>query len=608
MKIKVLSLGGSLNKKLWSISTTVRNPYRILEFARIIKQFEGCKWDEENQIKYQIELIRNRIYGYGNPQFINSLDPNLKKNFNDPDYELSYKEAEKILLFKNYKDPSMRGRQSINPLKKMGLVYVDNKGTLILTELMDYLESNEFDLSNFFFKSFLKWQYPNPLSKTCSDEEIFNIIPFICTLHLIRRVNELCVIGEKKPKGISKLEFSIFVMSLINYKEINKKADDLMDFRRSLYEKETYNDKRNYVSSYMKTYLKEFTNLKHMKDYSDNTIRYFRLTKYIMIRGGGYYIDLEPRREIELSQLLRKYSGEAKKISESSYTDYISNINKPELPWKSKSNLSKILAKINEEIRECSDELAIPLKEFNIKGNAEELEIIVDEARDYRFELQNKIAKNKLQNIDYISELIKDLENISNSEMSPSIQLEYLCNKAMVVINDAVSISPNYPKGDDNKPTYTAPANVPDIECFYNSFNTIVEVTMLKNRQQWYNEGQPVMRHLRNFEDKYKKESYCIFIAPYLHQDTLSTFWISVKYEYKGIPQRIVPITINQFIDLLKFIIDLKEKKLSINHKTYRLLLDNIINCKDSVNDYSKWSNNIKNIFDEWKKEIVNEA
>lgn len=33
--------------------------------------------------------------------------------------------------------------------------------------------------------------------------------------------------------------------------------------------------------------------------------------------------------------------------------------------------------------------------------------------------------------------------------------------------------------GDDNEPTFTAPANKPDIECFYQSFNSICEVTML---------------------------------------------------------------------------------------------------------------------------------
>jgi hypothetical protein len=128
-------------------------------------------------------------------------------------------------------------------------------------------------------------------------------------------------------------------------------------------------------------------------------------------------------------------------------------------------------------------------------------------------------------------------------------------------LNDALKIQPNYPVGDDNEPTFTAPAGMPDIECFYNKFNAICEVTMLTSRDQWYNEGQPVMRHLRDFEKKNEnKDSYCLFIAPALHRDTLNTFWFSVKYEYEGRAQKIIPLTIENFINLIKVLINLKEQ------------------------------------------------
>ena len=42
------------------------------------------------------------------------------------------------------------------------------------------------------------------------------------------------------------------------------------------------------------------------------------------------------------------------------------------------------------------------------------------------------------------------------------------------------------------------------------------------------------MRHLRDFENTFNKDSYCLFIAPKIHIDTLNTFWFSVKYEYQG--------------------------------------------------------------------------
>ena len=47
-------------------------------------------------------------------------------------------------------------------------------------------------------------------------------------------------------------------------------------------------------------------------DYGDNAIRYFRITGYIQIRGGGFWIDLEPRRLVEINSLLSGDNARAK--------------------------------------------------------------------------------------------------------------------------------------------------------------------------------------------------------------------------------------------------------------------------------------------------------
>jgi hypothetical protein len=42
---------------------------------------------------------------------------------------------------------------------------------------------------------------------------------------------------------------------------------------------------------------------------------------------------------------------------------------------------------------------------------------------------------------------------------------------ALNVINDAKDIKANSLVGDDNEFIFTAPANKPDIECYYDNFN-----------------------------------------------------------------------------------------------------------------------------------------
>jgi len=48
--------------KLWSFSTTLRNPHRIIDFIKILIELEGEEWNTKTQKKYQILLIKNRKY------------------------------------------------------------------------------------------------------------------------------------------------------------------------------------------------------------------------------------------------------------------------------------------------------------------------------------------------------------------------------------------------------------------------------------------------------------------------------------------------------------------------------------------------------------------
>ena len=177
---------------------------------------------------------------------------------------------------------------------------------------------------------------------------------------------------------------------------------------------------------------------------------------------------------------------------------------------------------------------------------------------------------------------------------------------ALHALNDALMINPNYPVGDDNEPLFTAPAGKADIECYYDEYNSICEVTMLIGRDQWYNEGQPVMRHLRNFEDiNDDKPSYCIFVAPRMHQDTINTFWFATKYEYEGTKQKIIPFTINQLVEILKILIKIKQANKILKHTDIKDLFDNVVKITENVNSSGEWLNEIPNVITQWENQIV---
>ncbi|MCL2144069.1 MAG: AlwI family type II restriction endonuclease [Endomicrobia bacterium] len=74
----------------------------------------------------------------------------------------------------------------------------------------------------------------------------------------------------------------------------------------------------------------------------DNAIRYFRLTKFIRIRGNGFYVDLEPNRRTEIESLFEKeFYKPGLFTDKKSYLNYMANDGLPILPWQTKNKLIK---------------------------------------------------------------------------------------------------------------------------------------------------------------------------------------------------------------------------------------------------------------------------
>jgi hypothetical protein len=322
---------------------------------------------------------------------------------------------------------------------------------------------------------------------------------------------------------------------------------------------------------------------------------------------------LEPRRQIEIINLLKHDNAKSLDFpSEEAYLNYLADINQPELPWERESELIKIVEITQQEILQLSKELknksvAIPfvaLKDYN-KLNREELKGYIEQLRNYRRELNDTRIRYESQEIGNLEEYIRALSEIYKSDRRP-VELERLVTLALNALNDALNIKPNYPVGDDNEPTFTAPANKPDIECFYDHFNSVCEVTMLTDKSQWYYEGQPVMRHVRDFEKQHAgKEVFCIFVAPRLHRDTVNTFWAAIKYEYEGSKQKIVPLTIGQLIELLEILLQIKKKGKQFKHTDLLRLYSKIIELTNSVGQSDVWLEKIPETINQWKEEFL---
>ena len=605
-------------KRAWSISTTVRNPDRVRGFLEVLENFEGIEFNEKQQINFQIALIKKKLY---KPIDLNET---LSGYYNSPS-DMTDKQAKEVFEHMQKKstvlkdDPGLRGRTSIAPLSKMGLVVSKQTvSKLYITNFGKKFLKKDFDMGEIFLEYFFKWTLPNPDNKEFSEKNGFNIRPFIATIHIINEVNKGWEKLGNEPIGISKQEFCYFIPTTICYEDIPTTVKEIITLRNKLKgkdKKEQTAIKKEYFINKTKEFFEDpegkhlDINFHNLKDYGDNTIRYFKLTRFFYIRGGGFYIDLEPRRHIEINDLLEYSAGEGLKFKDlEEYLDYMDS--DVVYPWDTLEKIKRIIAELRKEIINLNKSLNKPLSlektlfEVNIESLDEKmLKPIMANLRILRRNVQEYINHIELADSDNFKEVIKNLESIHGSDKSKSIELEHLTTLCLHAINDALKIQPNYPVGDDNMPTFTAPANVPDIECLYKSFNMICEVTMLVSRDQWINEGQPVMRHLRDFEIKNNDNSFCLFIAPRIHRDTFNTFSVSNKYEYEGEKQRIIPLSISQFLKILNRVLIKKIEGKPITQEEFKVLLLNLYQIAIGSKDVNDWANRANNLLEKFEKE-----
>ena len=617
--------------KCWSLSTTIRNPERNIPFLQVLEEFEGEVFTEEIQAAFFKRLIQTKNY---KPM---GLPSDIVAKYEEPE-EFTNEELEQILDLVHYENSqydnqeqiyAFRGRTAVGNLNKMGMALAREAiSTVTITPLGREILSGSPNFENIFLRYCLKWQLPNPAE---SGYKEFNINPFIATLHVINKVNKVWYDEGRKPVGVNKEEFALFIPVLTNYKDIEKTAENIIRFRKTV-RTLSANDARIYIDNcFRETVIDVFEldkedeinitkKINNLYDYGDSAIRYFRQTNLLYYRGAGRYIDLSPTRAVEIQKILETYDGSAKHFENiHTYLGYMADINQPILPWEDLESLERVYSNLFDTAINLQNSI-----EQNYKGQGlHKFNLIKEKFKspnEYNTEIKRLRTIIKILNTDYLILQERNLNNLPNyikelnslatrrrtiSGQDP-LNLEYYTAQTLIALDDAREIMPNYSVADDNMPTFTASGNKPDIECYYDDFNMISEVTLLKGRNQWYAEGQPVMRHLRDFEDKNpEKENYCLFIAPTIHRDTLNTFWIGIKFGYEGKKQKIIPLTINQYITILQKVIELdNDYNIRVKQENIKDLIDDIYNSSKNFTDSTEWIQTFDDAIENWSNQF----
>lgn len=608
--------------EVWSINTTVRNPERLKDFLKVLAEFEGQDFNYETQALYQKALVKNKLF---KP---NDTPDDLKMEYDNPE---KFSDEDTETIFNLIKKPDFRGRTSVSKLNQMGLaIALKSQGAVVITELgRDFINGDFSKDQNLFFNYFVKWQLPNPIDSKYNDD--FDINPFLSTLYTINKVNDLEELRGNKRKGISKKEFALFIITLKNYKDIDEVCEKIIKFRavskKSADADEFFNQEldKKVIEIYGVFDKKEInTKSNNLKDYADSAIRWFRKTQYIIYRGVRNYVDISPTRLEQAKQLINRFSLSSNHYKDKeSYRKYLVNKDLPKLPWESDYDTKKaIITNLGKLIQDVQNKIDLEFPNKRIHNfsttphisQSMSLSMLRELEREYRKNyntINNELRTLKESDLKNLSKYIIKLSELSNlgrnnRKVNAPLCLEWYTSLSLMALDDSLEIKPNMVRADDGLPLFTAVGGVPDIECFYESFNLMVEVTLMKGRNQVQNEVLPISRHFVDMKKKYTdKMCYCLFLAPMIHRDTLNHFYFYINNTIEGEDLNLIPLTIEQYVYLLKVVLKNNEMGKLIDHCKFEEFFQNTLYELKNENNSTKWYDIINESIIKWGDSFV---
>lgn len=448
-------------------------------------------------------------------------------------------------------DPALAARDRMTRAPK-AFGFIDLQPEVKLTQAGELLLSEK-RLDELFTRQLLKFQLPSPYH-TQSRTVNFAVRPY---LELIRLIKDL--------GSLSKTEIALFFSQLTNFNKYDEIVEKILKFRRE--SKEYKGSRKMYVNECFEneileifkdevdskklktressdTSLKKFIKTKraNMKDYADAFVRYIRATELITFQKRTFRLIISPQKLEEVDYLLNTVSRNPFTFkSPKEFKEYIFNPftlsllsdNKELLIAKLKTlGLTEIDETLDiENLKDIFDDLKITVKAKNIEEKKREL-------KDYK----------------ELPDIIEVFEQIKKKDIpDPPLFLEWNVWRSFVMLNYAKRIDGNFIMDIDGMPLNTAPGNMADLEIEFDNFGIIGEVTLSSGATQFKMEGDSVPRHFGNALRRFEKDTYCIFIAPNIHEGCLAHFFNLNRFNTKhyGGKTKIIPLSLDKFIEFV---------------------------------------------------------
>lgn len=511
--------------KVYSISTTIRNPRRNTEFLEVLKDFNKQELNSKTKEKIYFELIRRGIYQ------VNKLDNYIKEK-----YEENILLTDSEIIEITERNPQRTGNQGrlmtqIRALKDTGLLTLTGKRNspiLEISSLGQKLLDND-NIENVYSKAMIGLHANNPQRTTIYNESR----PFLNLLFVINELNKRI----ENNKGILWHEFAFFVLPMKDC-DYKKATDEIIKYR-NLYKHER---NKKYLENYIYNEIgvNEIKYDSILKDYADDVYRKFSMTGLVYTHGFGnnMYISFTPYYIEKVKSILKEYEG-YKFLhfnTTAEYMEYLNNIN---LPWENSDEIKKQIIEKQKEMLNVEvsseDSLDTQMEKLNNIYNKRVFETYVE-----------NISKEKI-----IRELVllsrNENEKSEFNDVPNALKLEWFIAMLTAKIYGTSYVNPNLILDTNGIPKSFAPGGKADIEFNTDDLYCLIEVTLMRDyKQQLNSETTSIADHLN--ELNMDKNKCSLLIAPIIHHRVASYFQYITNVE----DTTIVASTIEHYINSIK--------------------------------------------------------
>lgn len=285
------------------------------------------------------------------------------------------------------------------------------------------------------------------------------------------------------------------------------------------------------------------TKRSNLRDYADAFVRYLRATQLVTFNVQSNRLKISKFRQSDVDYILQTIEREPEDFSDkSAFRTYLFDDQLPVL--------------LSDDCKVSASKLksfGVSLPQIKLES-VEQLKDRVEAIERSVATEQIEEAEESLKDFKSVAELEAVFEQIGNKEIPDApLYFEWNIWRAMVMLNDAISVEGHFKRDLDGMPLSSAPGNRPDIECSYADFNLIVEVTLSSGRKQYEMEGEPVAHHFGQVRKASSKPTYCLFVANKLNSGAVAHFFNLNRFKtaaYGG-QTSIVPVELSVFREML---------------------------------------------------------